>query len=288
LSRPEIQGNFIVPHFKITKDLCHEKSDFHDIRIVEAENLGRVLVLDSVIQATSVDGFFFHEMFVHVPMLSLERPENILMVGLGTGGILQEILKHPSVKKVYAVDIDQKVVELCEKFMPELNDAGAVFRNPKVEVIYADAAEIIKNWQGPKLDAIIINSTDPGEVSNPLFTSEFYQHCKEALADQGVMVAQTGAPTESKQTVRDVSRLLKPIFPLKGCFVVSVPSFMCGYFTITWASKKNDLRRIEYATLKERYAKNPFKTYIYNTGLHKAAFEMPSWYHHLVADSKEG
>ena len=37
-------------------------------------------------------------MVAHVPLFTHPNPENVLVVGGGDGGVIREILKHPSVK----------------------------------------------------------------------------------------------------------------------------------------------------------------------------------------------
>lgn len=41
----------------------------------------------------------YHEMVAHVPLFTHPNPEHVLVVGGGDGGVIREILKHPSVKK---------------------------------------------------------------------------------------------------------------------------------------------------------------------------------------------
>lgn len=50
-------------------------------------------------------------MVAHVPLFTHPNPEHVLVVGGGDGGVIREILKHPSVKKATLVDIDGKVIE---------------------------------------------------------------------------------------------------------------------------------------------------------------------------------
>ncbi len=50
--------------------------------------------------------------------LSLEAPERVLIVGGGDGGVLREVLKHPSVRRVDLCEIDQSVIDLCLALLP--------------------------------------------------------------------------------------------------------------------------------------------------------------------------
>lgn len=79
--------------------------------MVETEEFGNMLFLDGMVMTSEKDEFVYHEMVAHVPLFTHPNPENVLVVGGGDGGVIREILKHPSVKKATLVDIDGKVIE---------------------------------------------------------------------------------------------------------------------------------------------------------------------------------
>ncbi len=68
----------------------------------DSATYGRVLILDGVIQLTERDEFAYQEMIAHLPMFAHAAPENVLIVGGGDGGVLREVCRHKSVKKVRA------------------------------------------------------------------------------------------------------------------------------------------------------------------------------------------
>ena len=49
----------------------------------KSEFFGNTLILDGIIQLTERDNMGYHEMIVHVPMLAVEKPEHVLIVGGG-------------------------------------------------------------------------------------------------------------------------------------------------------------------------------------------------------------
>ena len=65
----------------------------------ESVKHGRVLVLDGVIQLTETDEFSYQEMITHVPMFAHPKPESVLILGAGDGGVLREVTRHASVEK---------------------------------------------------------------------------------------------------------------------------------------------------------------------------------------------
>ncbi|KAI5306970.1 putrescine aminopropyltransferase, partial [Ascosphaera atra] len=92
---------------RVKEILHHEKSKFQDVLVFESTDYGTVLVLDNVIQCTERDEFSYQEMITHLGMMSHPNPKRVLVVGGGDGGVLREIVKHPSVEKAVLVDIDE-------------------------------------------------------------------------------------------------------------------------------------------------------------------------------------
>jgi len=68
--------------------------------VFDSATYGRVLILDGVIQLTERDEFAYQEMIAHLPMFAHPNPENVLIVGGGDGGVLREVCRHKSVKRV--------------------------------------------------------------------------------------------------------------------------------------------------------------------------------------------
>jgi spermidine synthase len=75
---------------KVKEPLHAERSDFQDILVFESTNHGRVLVLDDVIQLTEMDEFSYQEMITHLPMFAHAKPESVLILGAGDGGVLRD------------------------------------------------------------------------------------------------------------------------------------------------------------------------------------------------------
>ncbi|MBL2480688.1 spermidine synthase, partial [Klebsiella pneumoniae] len=79
-----------------------------------------MLILDGMVMTTEKDEFVYHEMVAHVPLFTHPNPENVLVVGGGDGGVIREVLKHPSVKKATLVEIDGKVIEYSKQYLPSI------------------------------------------------------------------------------------------------------------------------------------------------------------------------
>ena len=104
---------------RVTKQLYSHKSEFQQIDVFESPEFGRFLTLDGYMMLTEKDEFIYHEMITHYPMAVHPNPKNILVIGGGDGGTVRELLKYDSVENIDLVEIDEEVVDVCKKYIPQ-------------------------------------------------------------------------------------------------------------------------------------------------------------------------
>ena len=104
--------------FTVEKVLFEIKTEHQHLQIIETPFMGRVMLLDGVVQTTERDEFIYHEMMVHVPLFAHPNPKRVLIIGGGDGGILREVLKHKNVEHVTQVEIDGSVIDMCKEYFP--------------------------------------------------------------------------------------------------------------------------------------------------------------------------
>jgi spermidine synthase len=98
-----------------------------------------------------IEWFSYQEMIAHLPLNSHPNPEHVLVIGGGDGGVLREVLKHPSVKTATLVDIDEAVPRVSKTFLPHM---AAGFNDPRVTVHIGDGFQYLRDQVG-KFDVII-------------------------------------------------------------------------------------------------------------------------------------
>jgi spermidine synthase len=137
--------------------------------------------LDGCVQISERDEFAYQEMISHIPLFANKDPRKVLIIGGGDGGVLREVLKHPSVDTVYMVEIDQMVVEVSKQFLS--SSTATSFCDPRVTLLFQDAAEFVRTLPDHlRFDTIICDSSDPIGPAASLFTPDFYQNLFNALA----------------------------------------------------------------------------------------------------------
>ncbi|MDZ7543183.1 spermidine synthase, partial [Clostridium perfringens] len=101
---------------KIKETYVTEQTPYQHLVMQETEEFGTMLVLDGMVMTTVKDEFVYHEMVAHPALYTHPNPKKVLVVGGGDGGVIREIMKHPSVEKAVLVEIDGKVIEYSKKY----------------------------------------------------------------------------------------------------------------------------------------------------------------------------
>jgi len=123
---------------------------------------------------------------VHYAMLEHPNPKKILLIGGGTGGSINQILKH-KVDRIDYVELDPMIISLSQKYMPPITD-------DRVNIIRMDGrlfvkeASSIDNLKTPyKYDVVILNLPDPYTASlNRFYSLEFFQEIKKIMEPAGI------------------------------------------------------------------------------------------------------
>ncbi len=258
---------------KIKETLYSGKTPFQKVQILDAEQFGKMLVLDGVVQATEKDEFIYHEMMTHVPLFSHPNPKRVLVIGGGDGGIVREVLKHP-VEEVYLVEIDEQVITLSQKYLGGI--CKGAFKDPRTRVRVEDGAKFITEQTIP-FDIVIIDSTDPIGPAKVLFAKKFYQAIKRVLNPEGILARQTGSTMLQPNEWVENYRQLKGFFSRVHPFVISIPTYIGGLFSLVLASDKINPFALDLAMLKARYGELQLKTRYYNPEIHQGCFRLPEY-----------
>ena len=263
---------------RISSVVCEVQTPFQHVMIIDGECFGRSLILDGKTQSTELDEFVYHEGLVHPSMVSHENPKNVLIVGGGEGATAREVLKYLSVEQVAMVDIDQKLVELCEEFLP--NHHMNAFNDPRLKIDFADALEFVGS-SNKQYDVIIIDVPDPLEYgpAYKLFTLEFFLLLKNRMNLGGILVIQAGAtgPSFSEQCFTAVANTLSQAFSICRGYEIFVPSFGSTWGFVT-ASEKIDPSTKTVANIN-----SALKTLsvdglkMYDGISHKSMFQLPKY-----------
>ena len=177
---------------KIQKHLHSERSKFQQIDFYESKTFGRFFALDGLMMVTEKDEFIYHDMMTHVTMAINPSIQKVLIIGGGDGGTAREILRYPTITKVDLVEIDERVVRLCQKYLPQT--AYMLDTDSRLNMYFEDGFKFVMNTQPNQYDLILVDSTDPIGPGEGLFSLEFYTNCARILTEDGILINQDESP----------------------------------------------------------------------------------------------
>jgi spermidine synthase len=271
------------PHWRVrleADEILHEvKTEHQDLVIFRNRTWGTVLLIDGVCQLTTSDEFVYHEMMAHVPLMALDKPKQVLVVGGGDGGVLREVLKHPSVERAFLCEIDREVIETALKYYPEI--PGDTFDNERAVVVIADGHKFVDETD-ERFDAIIVDSSEPIGPSAVLHTPEFFAACKRALKDDGILVTQNGLPFLFPDHLRKTTRTFASLFQHVAPFMCTQPCYFGGPFALNWASDEDDHLDLTIKKLEKRQQKRGIVTKYWTPAVHLASFALPQYVEDVV------
>lgn len=221
---------------KVDRVLYSGRSQFQQIDIFETTALGNILLLDGHIQLATLDEAAYHESLVQIPLMALDKPKCALVVGGGDGAVVRELCRSSKLQRIDLVEIDGMVIEACRRYLPSL--PGGAFDDPRVNLHLTDAFQFVKEVD-VKYDLIVMDCTDvyedeEGELSEQLFTREFYEDVRRALSPDGLVVSQADNLVFCPEAVHDLTAMFAELFPRTGWYQAVVPSFG-GFSGFVWA-----------------------------------------------------
>ncbi|KMQ50302.1 Spermidine synthase [Chitinispirillum alkaliphilum] len=197
-------------YYTVNKTLQKAKTQFQEIELIETEEMGNVLLLDNITQVADKNDYMYHEPMVHPAMCSHPKPENILVIGGGDGGILKEVLKYPTVKRVEHAELDEGVIQFSRKYLDKVH--GGSFEDPRVNVNIVDGRKYTMEHKG-EFDVVIMDMTDPFGPSKMLYTKEFYEAVNSAFRDRaGIFVMHSESPVSRPLAFSCINQTLNSVF----------------------------------------------------------------------------
>ncbi len=145
----------------------------------------------------------------HLPMFFHQDPENICVIGMGTGCTAGSAALHPD-SRITVVEIEEAMVEGARFFRDHNN---AVHENPNVEIRITDA-RLFLNLHPQTFDVIISEPSNPWLAgTSDLFTQQFYQIGASALCPKGLFCQWVQLYGMSVVNLQVMIRTFASVFP---------------------------------------------------------------------------
>jgi len=271
-----VSQNLIQLH-SIEEVLYSGQTKFQSAEIIRTGSFGKCLVLDGKIQSSEADEFIYHEALVQPAMITHPCPETVFIAGGGEGATLREVLSHKTVKRAVMVDIDEQVVALCRKYLPDYSRGS--FEDKRTELLHVDARDYLAKSE-ELFDIIIIDLPDPIEEGPAylLYTQEFYQMVRDRLTENGMISVQAGSASLTELlNLSAVNNTLKSVFPIVCPYQTDIPCFG-GPWGFCLASLKLNPVLLSLTEVDSRISARQLAHLKFYDGLtHQGIFSLPKY-----------
>jgi len=255
-------------------------SPFQTVEVHDTVPFGKLFRLDGCFMTSEKDEFFYHENLVHVAAVAHPQPERALIIGGGDGGSAEEILKHPSIRSVTLAEIDLAVVDISRKYLQAVH-RGAL-DDPRLTLRIEDGFAYVRN-STDTFDLIVLDLTDPGGPSKPLYTPEFYRACAARLSPMGALTLHIASPVAHPERIRATLANLRSAFAIVCPYLTSVPLYG-GLWMMACCASLLDPRSMSPRDVERRIGQRGLTDLqFYNGETHRAAFALPNFVRALVA-----
>ena len=254
--------------WKFSETLYTGRTDYQHLAIIDTLEFGKALVLDGIVQTTEKDEYIYHEMLAHPVLMTHPNPQKVLVIGGGDGGTIREVVRRPAVEQADLVEIDEKVIWACQKYLPDISYA---LNDKRVRILVEDGIKFVKNKEN-YYDIILVDSSDPIGPAAGLFQRDFYREIYSALKDDGILAAQTESPTFNQELLSGVHKTIREIFPVTRTYLTAIATYIGGFWSFTCGSKKYD----PLAVMPDSGRIKNMNLKYYNEEIHKACFVLPN------------
>ena len=109
--------------YRVSALLKTEQSPYQLVQAYQTHFFGKILVIDGALMITERDESNYHETLVHTTLNYLPDARRVLVIGGGDGGTVTQLLKHPNLREIVWVEIDEVVLRFARQFFPHLAKA---------------------------------------------------------------------------------------------------------------------------------------------------------------------
>jgi len=159
-----------------------------------------------------------------LPMLLKNSAKKALVIGLGTGVTLNEVISHPAVE-TDCIEISPEVVRVAPLFAT-VN--GQVWKDPRANLVIQDARQWLLTRK-KDYDVIISEPSNPWQTGNAnLFTADFYQIAARRLTFDGIFCQWLPLYDLSTEQLRIAIHTFLQTFPETTSFINGTDLILLG------------------------------------------------------------
>ncbi|UWZ83609.1 fused MFS/spermidine synthase [Occallatibacter riparius] len=188
---------------------------------------------------------------VHYGLLEHPAPATVLLIGGSIGDAVNQVLEHPSVRRIDVLELDPALLEIARQITPDRT--AATLSDPRVRIHVADARLWLKTTRD-RFDVILLNLPDPATAQlNRFYTEEFFRSARNHLAPGGILSFQVRSSEETISPdlaafLRCMASTARSVFR----YVIIIPGETAHFFATNQPNLLTEDPRLLIARLRER------------------------------------
>ena len=194
------------------------------IEILDLEQFGKSLFIDSELQVAEKDEHLYSSTFVNSGLKLNPDKNKSAIIGGGDGGGARECITQ-GFKLIDWYELDPEVVKVCEKYLSKVGNKATTKNS--VQCLWGDAFESIKNVEDNKYDKIFVDLNDDQYCID--LAAKNINSLKRILKPKGTITAQVGSQDKKPKQVDKWLNLFKKSFGNTSLDRIYIPSFDCSW-----------------------------------------------------------
>jgi spermidine synthase len=207
-----ITMNSLPPLREHERRLHVEEGVTETVMVTEVTGEGRRLITNSyAMSATLPDARRYMRALAHIPLLSMEAPERVLVIGFGVGNTLHAASLYPSVHTLEIADLSENVLRHAA-FFAATN--GNVMASPRLAVYVNDGRHHLTLQPAGTYDLVTLEPPPLAAAGvASLYSKEFYQLARSRLKPGGYLTQWLPAYQVPAETTLAMVRAFLDVFP---------------------------------------------------------------------------
>jgi predicted membrane-bound spermidine synthase/Flp pilus assembly protein TadD len=182
------------------------------IAVTEEPGVGRQLLTNGhPMSSTRPLAQRYMRALAHIPLLSMDNPEVVLVIGFGVGNTTHAATLHPSVRRIEVADLSRDILAHAGYFA-DVN--GKVLNDPQVIVYVNDGRHHLHLQPDASYDLITLEPPPIGYAGvGALYSQEFYAIARTRLRPKGYISQWLPAYQVPTATTLGMVRAFVDVFP---------------------------------------------------------------------------
>jgi spermidine synthase len=182
------------------------------IAVTERPGQGRTLVTNGhAMSSTFPLSQRYMRALAHIPLLSMEQPQTVLVIGFGVGNTTHAATLHPSVQRVELADLSRDILRQAGYFR---DGNQGVLGDPKVTVYINDGRQHLQMQPPASYDLITLEPPPIGYAGvSALYSREFYALARSRLRPRGYVSQWIPAYQVTPEATLAMVRAFVDVFP---------------------------------------------------------------------------